>query len=315
VHPAQVMEMSTVAAAGLATALAAAVLMFAVAKVGSLTRSPRVLAEVESARSYWEGSSWIPALPVLKAVAAMFEHFDDSALSGKIVTRLRAQGNALHLEASDFYAICALTGAAFAAAGALFGFGLGLLGDFSIGIAIGLGVMGAIVGAMVPVYYLVTESDERVREVDRDLPYALDLMQLMIEGGATIPEALGGVTRQSREGPLRDEFGILGREVQMGSTFEEAFANLGERIPSEDLNSIVRAISQGIQMGTPISSILREQADLLRLKRTQRAEKFAKQAGSRMTFPIMLIMMATFLLVLGPAVLQFTSGDGLAGLR
>jgi hypothetical protein len=48
---------------------------------------------------------------------------------------------------------------------------------------------------------------------------------------------------------------------------------------------------------------MRNQADQMRLKRSQWGEKAAAEAQVQMTFPAMIVMLACMLLVLGPFVL------------
>ena len=62
---------------------------------------------------------------------------------------------------------------------------------------------------------------------------------------------------------------------------------------------------QSEELGTPITSIFRTQAEVLRVKRSQRAEKIAGEAGVNMLLPGVLVMASTVLLILGPFVLNY----------
>jgi tight adherence protein C len=62
---------------------------------------------------------------------------------------------------------------------------------------------------------------------------------------------------------------------------------------------------QGEELGTPIASVFRTQAEVLRLKRSQRAETIAGEAGVNMLLPGILVMMASVLVILGPFLLNF----------
>ena len=62
---------------------------------------------------------------------------------------------------------------------------------------------------------------------------------------------------------------------------------------------------QGEHLGTPLATIFRTQADVLRIKRTQRAETIAGEAGVQMLLPGILVMMATVIVILGPFVIGF----------
>ena len=49
-----------------------------------------------------------------------------------------------------------------------------------------------------------------------------------------------------------------------------------------EMGALIGAIIQGEQLGTPLALLFRAQADVLRLKRTQRAETIAGEAAVKM---------------------------------
>ena len=63
------------------------------------------------------------------------------------------------------------------------------------------------------------------------------------------------------------------------------------------------AINKGEELGTPLSAILREQAEQMRLKRSQRGEKAAAEAEVNIVFPGMVLMIACLLIVIAPIIL------------
>ncbi|MDP6060927.1 MAG: hypothetical protein QGH33_18615, partial [Pirellulaceae bacterium] len=58
-------------------------------------------------------------------------------------------------------------------------------------------------------------------------------------------------------------------------------------------------------LGTPLSNIFRTQADILRVKRSQRAETIAGEAGVNMLLPGILVMASAVLIILGPFALNY----------
>jgi tight adherence protein C len=70
-------------------------------------------------------------------------------------------------------------------------------------------------------------------------------------------------------------------------------------------SGIVGSIIQGEDLGTPLAKLFRTQADVLRIKRTQRAETVAGEAGVKMLLPAIMVMASTVLIILGPFVLGF----------
>lgn len=263
----------------------------------------------ETASSRWESTSWKPFFPVIRVLAPLFSRFEGSSTSKRVYQLLETLGNPLRLTYADFLAICMIASVALGLFGVLAGAAVGYLMGTSIKIALAVGVFGVAAGFGLPWFYLSSDASERVRSINKDLPYALDMLLLIIEGGGSVQEGLEVVARESSYGALREEFALVNQEVAHGAVLVDALGNLARRIPSDDIVVIVQAIGQGIRMGTPLARVLQEQSDLLRLKRTQRAEKLAKEAASKMTFPVVLIMVATFILVMGPAVIQFNSSS------
>ena len=76
------------------------------------------------------------------------------------------------------------------------------------------------------------------------------------------------------------------------------------RLADDEISSIISSIIQGEQLGSPLAQVFRIQSDVLRIKRTQRGEKIAAEAGVNMLLPGILIMMSTVLIILGPFALN-----------
>ncbi|MCR9118320.1 MAG: type II secretion system F family protein [bacterium] len=145
----------------------------------------------------------------------------------------------------------------------------------------------------------------RLVEIKRRLPFLLDLMTLLMEAGSSFIQSLQQAVGEFRGHPVSQEFGRVLTDMNMGKARAEAFDNLRQRLRDDEINSIVGSILQSEELGTPLANIFRTQADILRLKRSQRAETIAGEAGVNMLLPGVLIMAATVLIILGPFLLRF----------
>ena len=74
------------------------------------------------------------------------------------------------------------------------------------------GVLGALLGASLPVLWLRSELERRKREIARQLPFVLDLLTLAVESGLDFATALARVVPRLPEGALRTELEEFQRE-------------------------------------------------------------------------------------------------------
>jgi tight adherence protein C len=156
---------------------------------------------------------------------------------------------------------------------------------------------------------LAAQARYRLWTIKRRLPFLLDLLTLLMEAGATFLNALREAVHEFRDHPVGLEFGRVLAEMNMGRSRTAALESLKSRLADDEITSIVGSIIQGENLGTPLALLFRTQADVLRVKRTQRAETLAGEAGVKMLAPAVLIMAATVLIILGPFVLSFVQGD------
>jgi tight adherence protein C len=149
------------------------------------------------------------------------------------------------------------------------------------------------------------QADKRLAEIKRRLPFLLDLLTLLMEAGSSFLQALRQGVIEFKGHPVSSEFGRVLTDMNMGKARTEAFDGLRRRLDDDEISAIVGAIIQSEELGTPVSEIFRTQSDVLRVKRSQRAEKIANEAGVNMLLPAMLVMASTVILILGPFVLNY----------
>jgi tight adherence protein C len=154
-------------------------------------------------------------------------------------------------------------------------------------------------------YRLAMRAASRLRQIKRRMPYLLDLLTLLMEAGATFLNALNQAVDEFRGHPVSEEFGRVLADMNLGKTRMEAFQAMRDRLADDEITSIIGTIIQGEHLGTPLARIFRSQADVLRVKRSQRAESIAGEAGVNMLMPAVLVMAATVLIILGPFLLNF----------
>jgi len=183
---------------------------------------------------------------------------------------------------------------------------IGLVGGFLLG-AFGMNAFGVnllwalpigLVGMWYPKIWLNDQVKRRHLLISRALPYDLDLLTLSVEAGLDFTGALAKVVEKGKQGPLRDEFNLVLKQLKMGKSREEALKTMVNRIDLPAVTQFISALIQADRMGTSLGKVLRIQSVQLRLDRTQRAEKLANEAPVKMLFPLIACIFPTVFLVL-----------------
>jgi tight adherence protein C len=171
------------------------------------------------------------------------------------------------------------------------------------------GLLPAMAAFLLTVYVLrvrlAHKAALRLRTIKRRIPFLLDLLTLLMEAGSTFLNALTQAVDEFQGHPVAEEFGRVLTDMSLGKTRAESFIAMRERLSDDEITSIIGSILQGEELGTPLAQIFRTQADVLRLKRTQRAEMIAGEAGVNMLLPAVLVMVSTVLVIVGPFLLNY----------
>ncbi len=152
---------------------------------------------------------------------------------------------------------------------------------------------------------LASRARWRLQQIKRRMPFLLDLLTLLMEAGSTFIHAMRQAVLEFEGHPVAQEFGRVLADMNMGKTRMEAFQAMRDRFSDDEITSIIGSILQGETLGTPLANIFRTQADVLRIKRTQRAEMIAGEAGVNMLLPAVLVMVSTVLIIIGPFMLNY----------
>jgi tight adherence protein C len=163
----------------------------------------------------------------------------------------------------------------------------------------------SVVGFMIPLTVLSSSAKKRCRKIGKQLPYTLDLIALVMASGSSFTEAIQTLIRDDPEDELNQELGFALSEMEYGTTRAQSLMNLGERIPLDSLRSVVGAVNQAEKLGTPLSAILKVQAEMLRMHRSVRAEKLSASASLKILIPSMLILLAVVLVIGAPMIIRF----------
>jgi tight adherence protein C len=169
-----------------------------------------------------------------------------------------------------------------------------------------LGILAcAGLGWWVPTQVVKDRARRRLGEIDYELPELIDLLVVTIEAGLGFVGSLQMAAKRLR-GPLGDELRLTLQEQSMGLSISEALHHTMLRADTPAMRSFVRSVTQGEQLGVSIGQIMRDLAGEMRRRRRSSAEERAQKAPIKILFPLVfLIFPAMFIVLLGPALIQF----------
>ena len=181
-----------------------------------------------------------------------------------------------------------------------------------IGYALLAGVLFALMGWVYPVSWVARCALQRKDRMSKSMPYAIDLITVAMEAGQDFGAAVRNLVNEGPRGPLRDEFGVTLRQIELGKSRVEALKAMADRIQLDEFRSLVTSVVQSSEMGASISGTLKIQAEEIRRRRFQRAERQAARAPSLMLIPTALfILPAVFIIIAVPIVIRaMESGMG-----
>ncbi len=116
-------------------------------------------------------------------------------------------------------------------------------------------LIGAIVGAFAPRFYIKRQQKQRLQKFNDQLSDMLNLMVNGLRAGYSTMQAMEAISKEL-PAPICDEFRRVVQEMQIGIPMETALENLLRRIPSEDLDFVVTAINVQREVGGNLSEIL-----------------------------------------------------------
>lgn len=162
-------------------------------------------------------------------------------------------------------------------------------------------------GYVLPGIFLDKRIASRAALVQSVLPDLVDLTVICTESGLALDQALARAVRELEYSSpvVAEEFQLAALEIRAGAGRAAALRNLAGRVKLEDLQSLTGVLIQADRFGTSIAEGLRVHSEVMRLKRSQRAEEIAARIPTIILIPLIFcILPALLLVIMGPAVLR-----------
>jgi tight adherence protein B len=172
-------------------------------------------------------------------------------------------------------------------------------------------VAAAVVGALLPLGYILRARLRRLRRIEVQLPDALDLMARALRAGHAFPSALKMVGEEMSD-PIAREFGAAFDEVNYGISMQDALLNLTARVPSNELKYFVVAVLIQRTTGGNLAELLDDIAAIMRARQKLLGTIRVLSADGRLSAWILCILpfaLALAIFLLNPVFLSILWTD------
>jgi tight adherence protein C len=279
-------------------------LAFGVASAPTQPSSPLGLRGLKRQRTLATNELWATMEPVVRWIGIRMSGILTPAQRNALDLQINLAGDWLGITAEEYLAVSLLSGVACGLAG--------LVAGYIMDVGNMMGIFVGVVGFALPYMQVSGAAQERLKNISRGLPYAIDLMALAMGAGLDFPGAIRQVVQKSSnpDDPMVEEFTLLLQSLNLGRTRKDALIEFAKRAPVDAVKEFVGSLVQAEERGNPVAEALSIQASSSRTRRSIRAEELAAKAGVQMIGPLMLAFGTVMLLILGPMYLKL-SQDGM----
>lgn len=176
----------------------------------------------------------------------------------------------------------------------------------------------AVLGVVAAVCMALTEKERQRRDYKQrnkrlimDYPDIVSQLGLLLEAGMSLPMAWERLSQnyerkqKDKKGRRREgyeEMLITLHELQDGMGERRALEQFGERCGVAQYRRFASILTQNIRKGTAgIGAILSKEAEDAFLQRKNTAQKLGEEAGTKLLFPMMLMLLVVMVILIVPA--------------
>lgn len=140
----------------------------------------------------------------------------------------------------------------------------------------------ALLVAALPILMIRRRQATRLRQVEEQLPEALDYLSRALLAGHSLPMSVELLADEC-DPPLSVELRKTVDEYNLGLSMNDALRNLMERLPSVDIQFFVSAIQTQSRTGGGLHELLEDLSETIRERMTLKGQVRALTANGRMT--------------------------------
>lgn len=162
---------------------------------------------------------------------------------------------------------------------------------------------------------LKEKLEKRQRQILEDYPRIVNQLVLYLGAGMNLKAAFEKIASEYQEGKGENqkmfryayqELYIMMNEMKSGTGEKQAYESYGARMGENCYIKLMALIVQNLQKGnTGLLKALSEEEEAAFAKRISQAKKQGEEAGTKLLFPMIILLMVVMVIVMLPAVFQF----------
>ncbi len=160
-------------------------------------------------------------------------------------------------------------------------------------------LIATLLGFTYPDSWLKQQAASRRNDILKALPFYLDVITLSVESGSNLTGGITQAVQKTADSPLRREFSRVLRDIRSGKSRADALRDMAIRADSSAVNQVVSGLIQGEKAGANLGPMLRAQAEQMRTRRFQKAEKKAMEAPVKLLGPLFVCIFPMTFIALG----------------
>jgi tight adherence protein C len=164
-----------------------------------------------------------------------------------------------------------------------------------------------VVGLLLPDFVAKQLRRRYLKEVERALPDAMDLMVICAEAGLALETTIERVAAEISvaSSAIATEFSLCNSELRILADRRAALMNMAERTGIEQIRRLAVTLTQALKLGTPLVQALRALSAEMRQDQLTRAEERAAKLPVLLTVPMIVFILPTLIIVtVGPAMIE-----------
>lgn len=163
-------------------------------------------------------------------------------------------------------------------------------------------VTAAVAGYLLPMRYINYRQRKRLRLFNEQLADTLTLLSSAMKAGYSFPQAIDTVSKNLAS-PMSDELSRVVREMNVGRSPEQALAATLRRMPSDDFDLIMTAVTIHAQVGGNLSRVFENVSHTIRERVKVKGQIRTLTAQARLSgwiITLLPVALALFMYVITP---------------